>query len=133
MVGDSLCACVLYHIGNLASLNHLANQLLDKRCALLNKFDKFGVALRLQAQLLHLPNLIQENILVARGDRYDVIHRQLAQYSSLDLHLLDIVLPLDFGTRLNLLVAVDIHLLEERNAPLVEVAVKNEWCRSLAV
>ena len=65
MVGDSLGAGILNHICHLASLNHIGNQLLDKGCAMLNKFDKLLVAIRLHTYLAHLPHLVEQDVFVA--------------------------------------------------------------------
>ena len=62
-----------------------------------------------------------------------MIHRQLAQHTSLDLNLLHILLPLNLGASLQLLGGIYIQLREEVDALLVEVAVEYEWCRCLAI
>ena len=133
MVSDSLRASILDDIRLLACLDHIRHQFLNQRGAFLNEQNQISVALRRHTQLVHLPYLVQEDILVARSDRHDVVHRQLAQYSSLDLYLLDVLLPLNLGTGLQLFGGIDIHLAEEVDACLVEVAIEHQWCRSLAV
>ena len=133
MIYDCLLSGILDDVSPLARLNHLGNEGLYRGCPLLDIADKQGIRIRIEPYLLHLPHLVEEHILILRCGRHDIIHRQLAQHTSLNLYLLDIVFPLNLGTSLQLFGVIDTHLREEFDARLVEIAVENKRCRSFAI
>ena len=108
-------------------------QHLYRSCTTLNKEDQLLIALRLHIYLTHLPHLIKENILVARCNRYNMIHSQLSEYTSLNLNLLHILLPLNLGTCLQLLLGIDAQLTKQVDARLIEVTIEHKRCRCFTI
>ena len=134
VVGDGLFALVLDAVGLLARFGHLVGQSLNRRRVVLYLLDKGDVGRRLQfGNLLELVDLVQQQRFVLRRDRNDVVHRQVAQHTALDLNLLGVGLPLHLGAGFEFDPGVNPHLAEHPQRLLVEVAVENQRRGSLAV
>ena len=67
------------------------------------------------------------------GNRDDVVHTQVSEYTSLDLKLLGIGFPLHFVTCFQLVLLHHAHRLKHLDACLVEVAVKDHGAALLGV
>ena len=65
--------------------------------------------------------------------RDDVVHAQVAHYTSLNLNLLGVGLPFHLVTSFQLVLLHDAHILEHLDRCRVEITLKDLWTALLAV
>ena len=134
VVGDRLRTCVFDAVGLLARFDHLDRERLDGGRVPLYLFEQIDVGRGVQpADLRHFVYLVQQHRLVARGDRDDVVHRQVAQHAPFDLDLFGVGLPLHLGAGFEFDLGENPHIAEHLQALPVQVAVEDQRRRRLAV
>ena len=77
----------------------------------------------LSKSLLQLGNVVEQQALVVHGDGDDVVEREITQHTRLDLHLLDIDLPLHLVACLQLLTGEDTHAGEKFDGLRTEIGI----------
>ena len=82
---------------------------------------------------LDFAHVVEQDGLVACGDGNDVVHAEVAQHTTFDLHLFEVGFPLDFVACTKFIVAHDVHLLKHPNAFGVEIAVEDNGATGFAV
>ena len=134
VVGDRLRACVFDAVGLLARFDHLDRERLDGGRVPLYLFEQIDVGRGVQpADLRHFVYLVQQHRLVARGDRDDVVHRQVAQHAPFDLDFFGVGLPFHLGAGLDLHLVQHARALEHADRIGGQIAVEDQRRRGFAV
>ena len=139
MISYRLIVLILNLVGHLAGIYQLLNTGLDNLSALGNLLDDIDVA---GSQLLaflvtedvnHVLHILGQLTLIVSSHRDDVVHAQVAHYTSLNLNLLGVGLPFHLVTGFQLVLLHDTHILEHLDRRRVEITLENLWTALLAV
>ena len=139
MISYRLIVLILNLVGHLAGINQLLNTGLDDLSALSNLLDDIDVA---GSQLLaffvtedinHVLHILSQLALIVSSHWDDVVHAQVAHYTSLNLNLLGVGLPFHLVTSFQLVLLHDTHILEHLDRSWVEITLENLWTALLAV
>ena len=113
VVSDSLCSCISNLVGYLASLDEGVNTLLDCLGALSNLTDEVDVAvgefqcLFLTEDVDHALYVLCQLALIVGGNRNDMVHREVAEDTCLNLNLLSVGFPFHLVTSFKLMTVHD--------------------------
>ena len=139
MVSDSFLVLILNLVGHLTSVNQLVNTCLDSLGAHGNLFNNLLIALGKlcsrfgREDIIHARHVLSQLALIVCAHRYDVVHRQVAKHTSLNLYLLCISFPFHLVASFQLLACHHVLAFKHLDGALVEIALKNLRARCLAV
>ena len=139
MISNSLVVLALNLVGYLAGIYQLLNTGLDDLSALGNLLDDIDVAgCQLLAFLVtedvnHVLHILCQLTLIVSSHWDDVVHAQVAHYTSLNLNLLGVGLPFHLVTGFQLVLLHDAHVLKHLDRCRVEITLEDLWTTLLAV
>ena len=125
-----LLAYAVYSVSHLAVLYECGHASLNAFCALCYFAYDVSVAFGQRCRLVvseyraHASHVVSQLCLVSCGCRYDMIEREVAQHTRLNLNLLDVCLPFHFVARCQFVLVHYVHRLEHLYALRVKVTVE---------